>query len=94
MELKCVKKQAQLKLINELCNKICTLRTNVVPTGQNMRSPHTTPNVTLMTFARSNVGTLTAIAIAIAPTTTNAERQSAPAVATGRMTVATISLKS
>jgi hypothetical protein len=54
-------------------------------------------------ITRTNIGTLTAIAIAImiaiAPMTTNIKQQSALlssalAIATGRRTVATISLKS
>jgi hypothetical protein len=58
-----------------------------------------TPDATLTTIATSNVGTSTMITTAIMPTMANVERQStlvssAPAIATGRTTVATISLKS
>jgi hypothetical protein len=79
--------------------RFALMRTNVVPTGQNVRLPHATPDAARMTIARSNIGTSTAIAIAIVHMTTNAGRQStlvssALVIATGRMTVTTISLKS
>ncbi len=72
--------------------RFALVRTNIVPTRQNARLPHATPNAAFMTIARSNINTLTAIAIAIAPTVTNIEQRSilvssAPAIATGRMTV-------
>jgi hypothetical protein len=51
--------------------RFALVRMNVVPTKQNARSPHATPNAALMTIARSDIGTLTATAIAIASTTTN-----------------------
>jgi hypothetical protein len=58
-----------------------------------------TPDAALTTIAMNDVDTLTGIVIAIVPTTMNVKRQSAlvsstPTIATGRMTVATISLKS
>jgi hypothetical protein len=73
-------------------------RMSIVPTEQSARSLYTMPEATLTTIARRDVGTLTAITIAIAHTTTNAKRQSALVlsalvITTGRMTVATISLK-
>ena len=50
------------------------VRTNVVPTRQNVRSTHVTPNAALTMIARSNIGTSTAIAIGIAPTTITIEQ--------------------
>ncbi len=72
---------------------------NVVPNGKNTRLPHATPDATLTMIARSNVGTSNVIVIAIALRTMNTKRRStlvssALAIATGRMTVATISLNS
>jgi hypothetical protein len=57
------------------------------------------PSAALTTIAMSDIGTLIAIATTIAPTMTNVKQQSAlvlstTVIATGRMTVATISLKS
>jgi hypothetical protein len=74
-------------------------RTSVILTGQSARLFHMMPGATLTRIARSNVGTLTAIATAIALAMMNIKWQSAlvssaPAIATGRMTVVTINLKS
>jgi hypothetical protein len=108
MELEHIKKRTQLKLKNNLCNKICAREDKHQPTGQSTRLLHATPDAALTTIARRNIGTSTVtatmtaitivIAIAIAPMTTNAKRQSALvlsalAITTGRMTVVTISLK-
>ncbi len=74
-------------------------RKSLVPTGWSMRLLHATPDAALTMIVRSNIGTSTAIVIAIAPTMTKVKRQStlmssAPAIMTGRTTVVTISLKS
>jgi hypothetical protein len=98
MELKPIKKHSHLKLKSKLCNKICkgedkhcTYQAKCELASRNA--------ATLMTALMSDIGTLIAIGIAIVPMTTNVERQSALAssalaIATGRMTVTTISLKS
>jgi hypothetical protein len=96
MELECIKKHAQLKLKNSSAIRIALVRMSVAPTGQGTQLLLATPNIALTTIARSNVDTLTTIAIA--PTTTNIKRQSALVLSTldiltGRMTIATISLK-
>ncbi len=73
-------------------------RTSAIPTKQSASLLHAMPNGALMTTIMSKVGTL--IEIAIAPTATSVERQSTlvasstPAIVTGRITVATISLNS
>jgi hypothetical protein len=97
MGLEHIKKHAQLKLKNKLCDKICTREDKrcTYQVRRQIASRGTRPCLTMI--ARSNVGT--SIAIVIATTTTNAEHQSAlvlsaPAIATGRMTGTTISLKS
>jgi hypothetical protein len=97
MELKYTKKHAQLKLKNKLRNKIhaCEDEHRAYWARCKFASPNT--HAAPMTIAMNDIYTLTAIAIA--PTTTNVKRRSAlvsstPDIATGRTTVATISLKS
>jgi hypothetical protein len=99
MGLERIKKRTQLKLKNELHNKICACEYKRCTYRQSARLPHAMPNAALTMIARSNIGTSTAIAIIIAFRTTNAKQQStlilsAPAIATERKTIATISLKS
>jgi hypothetical protein len=72
-------------------------RTSVKLTRQSTRLLHATPNAALTMIGRKDIDRLIAIATASAPTTTNVKQQSnlvssTPAIATGRMTVATISL--
>jgi hypothetical protein len=99
MELERIKKHAHFKLKMRFTIRYVRVRRSVVLTGQSARLLHAMPNAALTIIARSNIGTSTTIATVIAPATTNVEWQStivlsAPAIATGRMTVATISLKS
>jgi hypothetical protein len=97
MELKCIKKCAHLKLKSKFCNKICTSEdergTYQAKRKLSSRDTPRHPNID----RNGNVGTLTAIGIV--PTTKNVEQKSAlassaPAIATERATIATMSLKS
>jgi hypothetical protein len=98
MELERIKKRMQHKIKNKLCNKICSfVRISVVPTGQGTKLLHVTPDAAPTMIAMNDVNKL--MVIVIAPPTTNVEWQSAlissaPDIVTGRMTAATISLKS
>ncbi len=98
MELERTRKCAHLKLKVSFATRFGCARTSVVPTKQSAGLLHATPNATPTMAAMSNVCTLIAIVIGIAPTTMNVERQSAlvssaPAIVTGRTTIATISPK-
>ncbi len=86
MELKRIKKRAQLKLKNKLRDKICAREDEHCT--YRAKCKIASCNAQHRPYNNCN-----------APTTMNAEQQSAlvlsaPAIATGRMTVVTISLKS
>jgi hypothetical protein len=99
MELMSIKKRAYLKLKSKLCDKICTRADERCTYQAKRKLASCNTNAAHTMAVMSNIGTLIAIAIAIGPMRMNGKGQSAlvwsaPAITTGRMTVATISLKS